>query len=82
MDTDTYLAHLDRDAGRFAAAIADGPLDAPVAACPGWDLRELTLHMGHVHRWATAAVEHGVRPSFGGDAPRQYARHSVWRSLT
>ncbi|WP_433829550.1 maleylpyruvate isomerase family mycothiol-dependent enzyme [Actinoplanes sp. CA-015351] len=31
-------------------------LTAPVAGCPGWSVRDLVLHLGHVHRfWASAA---------------------------
>lgn len=39
-----------------------GPLDAPVAACPGWDLRELVVHVGRVHRWAREAVVTAAPP--------------------
>ena len=35
----TYVGHLRADADRMAAAYAAGPVDAPVAACPGWDVR-------------------------------------------
>ena len=31
-------------------------LDAPVPTTPGWTVRELTAHLGMVHRWATAYV--------------------------
>ena len=27
-------------------------LDAAVQGCPGWDLRQLAGHMGHIHRWS------------------------------
>ena len=42
--------------------LADGRLDAPVAACPGWDLAELVRHLGSVHRWATQVLMTGVLP--------------------
>jgi uncharacterized protein (TIGR03083 family) len=60
-----HLAAITTDAGLFAAAIRRGPLDAPVLACPGWDLRELTLHQGHVHRWSRLAAATGARPGRG-----------------
>jgi len=47
-----YAEHVLADTARFAAAVRRGPLDAPVTACPGWDLRQLTGHMGYVQRWA------------------------------
>lgn len=49
---DAYVDRFEADAQRFAAALRRGPLDAPVAACPGWDLRALAAHVGHIHRWA------------------------------
>lgn len=56
LDQPRYVDHLDADLGRFARAVRRGPLDAPVAGCPGWDLRQLTLHVGHIHRWSRLAV--------------------------
>ena len=49
---DTYVDHLEADLVRFAAALRTGPLDAGVHGCPGWDLRQLAAHMGHIHRWS------------------------------
>jgi uncharacterized protein (TIGR03083 family) len=46
----------------FETALATGPGAAPVASCPGWDLRELGIHLGQVHRWAACAVRTGERP--------------------
>lgn len=57
------LAHLRLDGDRLAAAVERGPLDAPIAGCPGWDLRRLAAHVGVVHRWATQAVVTGESPS-------------------
>ena len=62
LDTPTYLDHVRRDARRTAELVRTGPLDAPVAACPGWSLRDLVTHLGGVHRWATAAVRSAARP--------------------
>jgi len=53
-------------ADRFAAAVELGPLDAPIAACPGWDLERLTLHLGHIHRWARLAAATGTNPDPDG----------------
>lgn len=49
------LDELRADRGRFARLPSDG-LDAPVAACPGWDLTTLLVHTGRIHRWAAAHV--------------------------
>jgi uncharacterized protein (TIGR03083 family) len=59
-----YLVHLRDSAAGFADGVATGDLDAPVAACPGWTLRDLAWHMGGVHRWATVAL----RENRAGDA--------------
>ncbi|HUV48815.1 MAG TPA: maleylpyruvate isomerase N-terminal domain-containing protein [Actinomycetes bacterium] len=40
----------------FAAAARRGAWDAPVPACPGWDLRDLVRHLGEIHLWAAANV--------------------------
>ena len=40
----------------FAAAARRGEWDAPVPACPGWDLRDLVRHLGEIHLWAAANV--------------------------
>ena len=61
-DRDWYLTHLGADLERFAAAVRRGPLDAPVSGCPGWDLRQLTAHMGAVHRWARHCAANGSPP--------------------
>ncbi|HET7682492.1 MAG TPA: maleylpyruvate isomerase family mycothiol-dependent enzyme [Marmoricola sp.] len=31
-------------------------LDADVPSCPGWTVRDLVVHLGVVHRWATATL--------------------------
>lgn len=51
-DAGWYVDHLLADVERFAAAIESGPTDAPVDACPGWDLGRLAVHLGVIHRWA------------------------------
>lgn len=70
IDREGYIAHIETDAARFAAAVRAGALDAPVAACPEWDLRALTEHQGMVHRWARHAAANAAPPeSFDAFAP-------------
>ena len=47
---------LAAEATVLAAAADEAGLDAPVPTCPGWTVADLVLHVGEVHRWATAAV--------------------------
>jgi uncharacterized protein (TIGR03083 family) len=61
--TEWYLGHLLADIDRFATAVETGPVDAPVAACDGWDLARLGLHMGFIHRWARECTVTGAAPT-------------------
>ncbi|HSB87984.1 MAG TPA: maleylpyruvate isomerase family mycothiol-dependent enzyme [Ilumatobacteraceae bacterium] len=56
MDLNGYVAVLAGEAGVLAAAGEEAGLDAAVPTCPGWKVSDLLLHMGEVHRWATAVV--------------------------
>lgn len=57
-----FLESLDDSAARLAAALRAGPLDAAIAACPGWTLADLGRHMGFIHRWARLAASGGEAP--------------------
>lgn len=57
------LTYADYGAGLGAAgtvlranAMSAG-LEAPVPTCPGWTVRDLVVHQGMVHRWATEVLE-------------------------
>jgi uncharacterized protein (TIGR03083 family) len=54
-----YLAHLRSDVDAVLAVLDTAELSEPVAACPGWTLRELVEHLGGIHRWATQIVHTG-----------------------
>ncbi|MGI9644121.1 MAG: maleylpyruvate isomerase family mycothiol-dependent enzyme [Ilumatobacteraceae bacterium] len=58
----TYTDAVRSDSDLIAAAVEGGPLDAAVTTCPGWDLRELVVHTGMVHRWATRVLLDGKAP--------------------
>jgi uncharacterized protein (TIGR03083 family) len=51
-----YHAQIDASSAAFAAIAAAADPDLPVPTCPDWSLRQLTAHMGRVHRWATEIV--------------------------
>lgn len=58
------LAGLEAAMARYAgllASVDDDVLDHEVPACPGWSARDLTRHLGGVHRWAAAIVLSGSR---------------------
>jgi uncharacterized protein (TIGR03083 family) len=48
---DAHLDSLRADRERLAALV-DADLDATVPPCPDWDVRELLVHLGRIHRWA------------------------------
>lgn len=50
------------EAEAFGRVLETGDLDAPVPACPGWTLTDLTAHLGGVHRWARGAILTGPGP--------------------
>jgi uncharacterized protein (TIGR03083 family) len=55
---DALTEQADRLGGAVDSADRDG-LDAPVASCPGWSVRDVVAHLGRVHRWATVIVAEG-----------------------
>ena len=59
---DPFILSLQSSIDRFDRALRIGPLDAPVRGCPGWDLAELTRHLGFIHRWARLAAVMRDRP--------------------
>ncbi len=67
MDLNGYLAVLAAEATALASAADEAGLDAAVPTCPRWTVNDLVLHIGEVHRWATAAV--ASRATKLGDVP-------------
>ena len=69
MELDEYLAELESNAILLAAAARQAGPDTAVTTCPDWCVRELVLHTGEVHRWATSIVRNAVTdPRTGIDA--------------
>ncbi len=56
MESAEHIAAIDAAGRRFAAVLARSGLQDAVPPCPGWDVRELTRHLGGIHRWATRYV--------------------------
>ena len=51
-----HINALQREGQLLAAAATRTELDAPIPTCPDWRMRDLVLHVGGVHRWATGYV--------------------------
>ncbi|MBB5935387.1 maleylpyruvate isomerase family mycothiol-dependent enzyme [Streptomyces zagrosensis] len=58
METTKLLQILARDGELLADAAERAELDARVASCPEWTVRDLVAHTGRIHRWATGFVAH------------------------
>jgi uncharacterized protein (TIGR03083 family) len=59
MDVSHHIDALRVDGSHMAAAATLAGPDARVPTCPEWAVRDLLLHLGSVHRWATAYVAGG-----------------------
>ena len=60
METSDHIGQLRSDGGRFAVALVRADLETVVPTCPDWTVRDLAVHLGSVHRWATAYVRDGL----------------------
>jgi uncharacterized protein (TIGR03083 family) len=59
-----HLDSLEREGRLLAAAAREAGPDAAVPTCPGWTVRDLVLHQGEVHRWATIVIRDALpKPS-------------------
>lgn len=70
-----HIDALEREGALLAAAAGGRGLDAPVPACPGWRVRDLLRHLGHVHRWAAGYVGQARR-----DAVQQLPESEILRA--
>lgn len=74
------IARLRTEGTELARAAIEGPLDAMVPSCPGWDVEALVRHVGDVHRWASTIVreraQERVRRDFEG--PQDFGALLAW----
>jgi uncharacterized protein (TIGR03083 family) len=55
MEPADHLAHIEIEVERMLSA-ADGALEEPVAACPGWTVADLAAHQAGVYRFVVAQL--------------------------
>ena len=65
MDHATHCGRLAQEVERFARLVEEVPADARVPGCPDWAVRDLTFHLGTVHRWAAGLVGALVQTRIG-----------------
>jgi uncharacterized protein (TIGR03083 family) len=73
MEVEDYITALRREGRLLGHAAAQANLEAPVAACPGWNVADLLWHIGDVHDFwgrvvASRAADRGQVPP-GPDRP-------------
>ncbi|MEY2432372.1 MAG: hypothetical protein QOC92_2097 [Acidimicrobiaceae bacterium] len=56
MEVADLIGGLRQEGELMAKAAAAVEPDAPIPTCPEWVMRDLVLHAGQVHRWATLHV--------------------------
>ena len=84
MDVTEHLRYLAGEGSLLARTVADVDLDAIVPSCPEWTVRDLALHVGGVHRWATQIVAEPRRTQWNPDLaelvgrPPTDADRSAW----
>jgi len=54
-----HVAVMRVETARLADVVAGGDQDAPVAACPGWAVRDVAAHVGEVQRFWAWLLEQG-----------------------
>jgi len=79
MDTDRFILNLRTDLAGMAAVARSAPLNTEVPTCPGWDLRELIVHTGVVHRHKVTTLLGDFRdgPAPVPEMPREDASNRV-----
>ncbi|WP_030798469.1 maleylpyruvate isomerase family mycothiol-dependent enzyme [Streptomyces sp. NRRL S-337] len=70
MEITEFVETLRLDGGLLADAAQEAGPDAAIPACPEWRIRDLVVHVGRVHRWATEIVAQGLQqPIRPAEAP-------------
>ena len=60
IDLSEYIEGIRDALAAFVDSVHRAGLDAEVPTCPGWTVRQLVVHQGLIHRWATGQL-HGAR---------------------
>ena len=79
MDISDYIGFVAAEGDRFADAAERGELDVDIAACEGWDMRDLVRHLGLIHLWAAGNVAYPQDDWFDADDIPDMARY--WPEL-
>jgi uncharacterized protein (TIGR03083 family) len=67
VDIAEHIDALRHQGELMAKAVAAVDAGASIPTCPEWTMRDLVLHQGEVHRWATTIVADGRTEPVGDD---------------
>jgi uncharacterized protein (TIGR03083 family) len=56
MEVNEHIDQLEAEGLALAAAAGRADLDALIPYLPGWTVRDVIIHVGGIHRWATGIV--------------------------
>jgi uncharacterized protein (TIGR03083 family) len=71
METNDFIAALDRDSAAFVDACEVAGLTSTVASCPGWTVADLLWHLTEVHDfWRTIVADRMSDPKNYKEPPR------------
>jgi uncharacterized protein (TIGR03083 family) len=68
VETDDYIAYVEREGELLARAAGVAGEGAGVPTCPGWTVGDLVRHTGTFHRWAARIVREGLAGPVAEDA--------------
>ncbi|MFI5829234.1 maleylpyruvate isomerase family mycothiol-dependent enzyme [Streptomyces sp. NPDC051578] len=61
MNPAQHAAAVAAETAEFVATVTAADLSTPVPTCPGWTLKDLTQHVGSVHRWFTELLRRRIQ---------------------
>ncbi|HEX4018914.1 MAG TPA: maleylpyruvate isomerase family mycothiol-dependent enzyme [Frankiaceae bacterium] len=64
-----YIEVIAAEGAALISAVAQGPLDASVPACPDWVLRDLASHIGTTWSWSAVIVRERLQAPAPYDTP-------------
>ncbi len=79
MEVTDYIGYVISEGDRFAEVAEQGELDVDIAACEGWDMRDLVRHLGLIHLWAAGNVAYTTDDWLDADDIPDMARY--WPEL-
>lgn len=82
MDITEHITAIADEGNGLAQAARRPGFEAPVPACPGWNVRDLVRHQGMIHLWAAAHIaQPHDEPDHETEADEHAALSGFWPNL-